>query len=726
MISRAISLLIVLSALSTSLVSDEGDKTGGWRLAKEKSEYLREHAENPVNWYPWGEEAFQAARERNVPILLSIGYSSCHWCHVMRRESFSDTEITQYLNENFVSIKVDREELPHVDEVYMDAVQLLTGSGGWPLTVFLDQDKKPFFGGTYFPPRTFGGRPGFKEVLETVTEVWQGKRDVIESGGARIVEMIQERDKLKGEAPEKLTFVHKGIDTMVQRYDSKDGGFGAAPKFPAPRLLILFTALSLLENRQDLQEIALHTLRAMARGGLFDQVGGGFHRYSVDAQWAVPHFEKMLYSQGLLGETYLEVYRMTGDKELKEIARRTLDALLRDFALPGGGFASSWNADSEEEEGPFYLWTPAQVKEVLPSTGHLLCAHLGITEKGNFEGGRSVPCHALSISELAEKHSLPYMAVETQILEGREKLFLERQKREHPRRDPKVILGWNALAVSALARGSVILGNPQYAHAAERAHTFANRKLALESGFLRRYAEGEAAHPATLRDAAFHLKACLDLYEATFQPAHVARARQVAEYVIRDYGPGEEGGAFYDTRKGVELLIPRRKTLFDSSLPSGNGVLARTFLRLHGLTGHARYKELAEGIVQAVLEALSQHPQATPEAMLAILMSVAPLPEVAVTGDLRHPLTRALLRPVQHGPVPFSVVAHRALGVEGIRAAQVIPLLQDREQQNNRPTVYLCVNFVCQKPENSPKLFQEQLKRTWQLPPQAPRSQPKK
>lgn len=763
-IATALALALVACSLTGSLVQAQatrdkapapttqpdkpaGDtsdtKTGGWRLAAEKSEYLRMHAGNPVDWYPWGTEAFEQAKKLDRPVFLSIGYASCHWCHVMRRESFEDATIAKVLNEKFISIKVDREELPHIDDVYMAAVQLMTQQGGWPLTVFMTPEGKPFFGGTYFPPREKFGRPGFGQLAESIHEGWTQERKDIEDFGNRLTNHLSELGELRTGDVDRTTFVDRGVAIMQANWDTKKGGLAGAPKFPSPRLLVLFGALSVLDEREDLAQLATHTAMEMARGGLFDQIGGGFHRYSVDADWHVPHFEKMLYTQGLLTETYLELYRFTEDQELAEVARRTLDALLRDFSTDAGGFASSWDADSEEEEGTYYVWTPAQVREAFPNkpeTAEYLIAYLGLTDEGNFEGKRSVPRQAIDQFDVSMKFSAPVQVVQTELRDGIARLLEIRSKRVPPLKDEKVILGWNALAVSALARGGIHLGNPKYTAAAVRAHAFADRHLALEAGFLRRWADGSAAHPATLRDAALHLKATLDLYEATFDPQHVIRARSLASQIARDYGPASEkrtsdekdeaasSGAFFETRAGVDVLVPRRRVVADSALPSGNAVLARALLRLHALTTEDRFRQWAEGIVNAALPQLLDAPHQSPEFMLAALQLTSPDPEIAVYGDLQHPLTRGLITPLQRSRLPFFTLCQRSPGKTGADAARVIQLLQNRETEGHRPTAYLCENFACLAPESDPKKFKLQyeslMPRKRPEPPQQPDSRP--
>ncbi|MCI0652240.1 MAG: thioredoxin domain-containing protein [Planctomycetes bacterium] len=698
-----LAVCLVASALRAPACGEDatepgGARTGGWRLAKEKSLYLREHAENPVEWYPWGEEAIAAARRLDRPILLSIGYSSCHWCHVMRRESFADDKVAAALASTCVAIKVDREELPHVDDAYMDWVQRYRGGGGWPLTVFLTPDLKPFFGGTYFP------REEFLRLVAAVGEKWRTERDKLVQGSAESVAALAAADQKRGEPVALRALIDRGVAKLSEQYDAANGGFAIppafAPKFPNPRAIALFLSLAALEDRTDLREQALHTLRRMASGGIFDQVGGGFHRYAVDPAWAVPHFEKMLYNQGMLAEAYLEAYRLTGEEGFREVAWRTLDAMLRDFAVEGGGFAASWDADSEEREGIYYAWDPAQVESAAGAAAPLLCEFLGVKKPGNFEHGLSVPSRAAEPEALAKKLGLAPEECSRRLEAGLAALLAARAKRIAPKRDDKVILGWNATAVSALARAGIVLKEIRFLRAAELAHAFVDKHLAPPSGFLRRYAGGSADHGAALQDAALHLKACLDLYHATFRPQHVARAIELVAAIEREFGAaGEPAGALFEMAEGAQVLLPRRKLFADDALTSGNGTLAGCLLRLHGLTGEARYREQALRILEDASRALGDYPHAAPEMLLAALMATAPMPEVAIAGDLNDRATQALMDAVIRCPFPFVVYAHRPGGEPGEFAARTIPLLSARTPIDGKPAAYLCVNFNCLAPE---------------------------
>ncbi|MFN0058500.1 MAG: thioredoxin domain-containing protein [Planctomycetota bacterium] len=690
-------------------------QTGGWRLATEGSAYLRMHATNPVAWYPWGEAAFARARELDQPILLSIGYASCHWCHVMRRESFEDPKLAEYLNANFVAIKVDREELPHVDDAYMSAVQAMRRDGGWPLNVFLFANGKPFFGDTYFPPVGIPGRPGFREVLEIIVDIWTTDRGRL-SAQADSVTASLTRKESTGVALARREQLDAAVARLVALHDAEHGGVGTGAKFPMPEAVLLFLALDALENRADLRALALKSLAAMAAGGLRDAVGGGFHRYCVDRAWTVPHFEKMLYSQALNTDAFLEAYRLTGDAELAAVARETLDALLRDFALESGGFAASFDADIGEEEGTYYLWTPPQVAAALGDAERAkwMSRALGITELGNFEGGRSVPARRVELAALAQELGKDAAALAQEFVAARESLRAARARRPAPLRDDKVLLGWNAMAVSTLARGATLLNEPRYLALAERVHAVLNQQLAPDGKFLRRSVAGQADHPAQLVDAALLAKACLDLYEASFAAEHVARARALVDRIVALYGPTPKpaevaAGAqapdmFFDTVADVQLYLPRSASALDNAEPSGNSVLALVLLRLHALTGETRYRTLADGIIEAGLRSVRQFPHGAPWMSYAALASLTPSLEVAIAGEFAAPETQSFLGAARASRQPFLVVAHRAPGELGARAAQIIPLLEHREPIAGKPAAYLCRGGACRAPITDPAL----------------------
>src|SRR5687768_9424037 len=533
------------------------------RLARETSPYLLQHKDNPVDWYPWGEDALSRARSEEKPVLVSIGYSACHWCHVMERESFEDPEVAAVMNDAFVCIKVDREERPDVDAIYMDALQAMTGHGGWPLNAFLTPDGVPFYAGTYYPPQPRHGLPSWRQVLEGVAHAWEQQRDEIAESSARIL------------APSGEELDPASLDAAVAAlrpgYDAEHGGWGAAPKFP------MASTIELLLRRGE-REMALQTLRAMASGGMYDQVGGGFARYSVDARWIVPHFEKMLYDNALLARAYLHAFQVSREPFFERVTRETLDWALRELGQPEGGFASALDADSEGVEGKFYVWRPDEVREALGPLADAAIEHFGMTEAGNFEGA-NIAVRATSDPERLDGIKAGLLAA--------------RERRVRPGLDDKRLTAWNALMISALADAGAVLGEPYLREAAVAAAEFVLRDLRDDRGrLLRTYNQGRAHLDAYLEDHAFLLEALLTLYEATFDPRWFTEARALADEILERFGDPERGG-FFTTAADHETLIARRKQLEDAPIPSGGSAAAFGLLRLARLTGEARYEDAA-------------------------------------------------------------------------------------------------------------------------------------
>ncbi len=700
---------MISTLLSAGLPGQEPDgdgRKGGWRLSDSPSAYLREHAENPVEWWPWGDDAFDAARAGDRPVFLSIGYSSCHWCHVMRRESFSDPEIAAFLNAHFISIKVDREDLPHVDEVYMDAVRAMTGGGGWPLSVFLLPDGKPFYGGTYFPPRQRFNRPGFLELITSIDRAWREDRDRMKLSANGLIEHLEGRDQRTHEGQTLDLFLSRGLQAAEAAYTPEPAGFGKAPRFPAPRFLQYLAGEGHLGKDPETMERATSILSEMARGGLYDQVGGGFHRYSVDAAWQVPHFEKMLYSQGSLAECYLEVGRISGDEQLLQTGKKTLDAMLEQFQLEDGTFAGSWDADSGGVEGSFYVWTPEQVGEVLnEDLAEKVCKFLGISEEGNFEGGEaSVPRQAMTWDDLSSSLGEDRDRLQKEIVEGIGKLLEARKSRVAPKRDDKVILGWNALAISGLARGAINLGESRYRDAAIKAYEALDGVLVRDSRFLRRrdrHVDGQGnerivdGNPATLQDAALWMKCALDLYEATFDPQFVGEATRCLAVIDKEFGPLEPGQGFHDAPSGVDLVMGRRREYFDGAIPSGNATMARNLLRLYELTGSAECHESAEHLISACLSRVGPYPMGAAELLLAVQSLSRRVPVVVIAGDADRKETQEMLTAVRSSQCPFVITAFIEESGSG---DDIVPLLKGRTSQNGIPLAYVCVDQICEVP----------------------------
>jgi uncharacterized protein len=668
------------------------------RLAAETSPYLLQHRDNPVDWYPWGEEALGRARVEDLPILLSVGYSACHWCHVMERESFEDEATAAFMNANFVCIKVDREERPDVDAIYMEAVQAFTGQGGWPMTVFLDPEGVPFYGGTYFPPDDSRGMPSFRMVMEAVLEAFHGKREEIRERAGAMVGRLEALSKLAPGGVPSSGRLEEAITTLLDRADPANGGFGGAPKFPPA------SSLELLMSRGVGLEHVERTLDAMLAGGIYDQLGGGFARYSVDSAWLVPHFEKMLYDNGLLARAYLHGWQVLGHERYRRVCEETLDWMLREMRGPEGGFYSAYDADSEGEEGKFYLWTPDEIRAVLEDptavdlTGAIggegrpqveeILAYYGVTDAGNFEGK--------NILHLADGAAAPALAG---LDAARTALLAARAERIPPGLDDKRLTSWNALAIAALAEAGAVLDHPDYLEASEACAEFVLGTMRDDDGrLLRTYKDGRAHLNAYLEDHAFMIEALLVLYEAGFDPRWFAAARELAETMIERFGDPERGG-FFSTAIDHETLIARRKEIGDHPIPAGNSAAALGLLRLAALSGEARYAEQARGVLALFGDPAISHPDSFAHFLRALDFDHSSTREVAlVGGDLRtlEGVVRATFRP--------NVVV--AAGPAG---ATEPPLLDARTEIGGEPAAYVCEGFACNLPVTDPVALEKEL-----------------
>jgi uncharacterized protein len=642
------------------------------QLANETSPYLLQHKDNPVDWHPWGDTALARAREEDRPILLSIGYSACHWCHVMERESFEDPETAGLMNELFVCIKLDREERPDLDSIYMEACQAMTGSGGWPLNAFLTPEQVPFYAGTYFPPQPRMGMPSWRQVLEAVAHAWQEKRDEIRAGGSRIAERLRGGAVLRPSAePLQPAALDTAVEGLRSNYDAAHGGFGSAPKFPPA------SALEFLLRRGE-KEMTAHTLRAMASGGMYDQVGGGFSRYSVDPYWLVPHFEKMLYDNALLARAYLHGWQMTGDELFRTVAVETLDWALREMRAPEGGFFSALDADSEGEEGRFYVWTVDELRAALegdPDADEAI-AWFGATDRGNFEG-RNIPVRGPGRPDRLD--------------EWRRRLYDVRAKRVRPGLDDKRLTSWNALMIAALAEAGAVLERRDYLDAAKRCGDFVLGSLRDDEGrLLRTWKDGEARLNAYLEDHAYLLEALLTLYESSFEPRWFGEARRLADAMMERFAD-EENGGFFETSSDHERLLARRKDLEDHPIPSGNASAAYGLLRLAALTGEHSYEERAVGVLRLLHELAPQHPQAFGHLLQALDFHHSPVKEVALVGDDLLPLERVVRGEFR----PHLVLAGGA--------ADGVPLLRDRPPVHGRAAAYVCERFACKAPVTEPE-----------------------
>jgi uncharacterized protein YyaL (SSP411 family) len=670
------------------------------RLAREKSPYLLQHAQNPVDWHPWGDEAFQKAAEEDKPIFLSIGYATCHWCHVMAYESFEDDEVADVLNKHFISIKVDREERPDVDKIYMHVCQGLTGQGGWPLSIFMTPEGKPFFAGTYFPKNGRLGLPGFLDVLNQLARMWQDEREEILKSSEAITSSIQPdsaRDKTENVVTGET--LKKGYTHLSRAFDGSWGGFGSRPKFPTPHHLTFLLRWHKRTGDARALEMVEKTLDEMRKGGIFDQIGFGFHRYSVDEKWLVPHFEKMLYDQALLAMAYMEAYQVTGKEKFAQVAREIFTYVLRDMTAPDGGFYSAEDADSEGKEGLFYVWTPQEVKKHLgEETGDLFCRFYGVSEPGNFEDGLSIAHSRISLEAFATKEGKKPAELAEAFEEARNKLLGVRTGRVHPLKDDKVLTSWNGLMIAAFSKGHRVLGDRDYVDAARGAVRFILKNMRADDGrLLRRFRKGEAAYAAYLDDYAFLVWGLLELYESTFDLSYLEEAVRLNQAMM-DIFWDEQGGGFYFTGKGNETLITRSKDIYDGAIPSGNSVAALNLMRLGRMTGNSDLEEKAVRLAGAFSTQLREQPIAYTQMLAALDFMVGPSLEIVIAGDPDHAETKAMIHVVRGRFLPNKVVLLRLEGKNGERLAALSPFVKDMTSAKKMPRVYVCEAYACQTP----------------------------
>jgi uncharacterized protein len=667
------------------------------RLANETSPYLLQHAHNPVDWYPWGEEALARARAEDKPILLSVGYSACHWCHVMERESFENPAIADLMNASFVSVKVDREERPDLDGIYMQAVQAMTGSGGWPMTVFLAPDGTPFYGGTYYPPTDRANMPGFPRVLLAIADAWKNRRQEVMQSGARLRDALQQTSQLEpGGGAFDAAFLDEAARSLIAQYDPHDGGLGRAPKFPQPMALEFLLRYWRRTRNDEALRVVTHTLERMARGGIYDHLGGGFARYSTDSEWLVPHFEKMLYDNAQLARAYLMAYQATDNAYFMDVAEQVVEYVLRDMTDPSGGFYSTEDADSDGEEGKFYLWTPEEVQLLLgESDARLFCAFYDVGQPGNFEGRASILRMQHTPLEVAAQLGVTEAELLTALERGREALFAARSRRVRPARDEKVLAAWNGLMLRALAEAGSVLERADFVQAAEANASFLLEQMRSSDGRLHRtWKPGHAARlNGYLEDYANVADGLLAVYEATFDPHWLTAAVELADLMLAEFADDEHGG-FFDTSTRHESLITRPKDVFDNATPSGNSVAADVLLRLALLTDRSEYRDAAESGLRLVREPMLRYPLGFARALNALDFFLDEPREVAIVGPPQAEGTRALRRAVFEPFVPNKVVAG---------AGADIPLLEGRELRNGNAAAYVCQHYVCQAPTSDPE-----------------------
>lgn len=683
------------------------------RLARETSPYLLQHAHNPVDWYPWGPEALEAARARNRPILLSVGYSACHWCHVMERESFENEEIAQIMNRHFINIKVDREERPDLDAIYMSAVQLLTGQGGWPMTVFLTPEGKPFYGGTYFPPDDRYGHAGFRRVLAAIADAWENRRIELQQQGEQILAHLQQGSDFTRTLSDSLLtpeILDRAFQALAASFDGHNGGFGGAPKFPQPANLDFLLRYHAHSGRQEPREMAEKTLQRMAVGGIYDQLGGGFHRYSTDAHWLVPHFEKMLYDNAQLVQIYVRAYQITGKSFYRGVAEETLEYVLREMTGPEGRFYSAQDADSEGVEGKFFVWSLEEVRQVLgEQDAALFASFFDITPQGNWEGHNIL--HVVKdASEVAAAAGMPLAEAGARLDSARARLFQAREKRIKPGLDDKSLTAWNGLMLAAFAEAGAVLERDDFVRAAIRNAEWVLEKMTFRDpdGRMRLYRthrEGESRLNGYLEDYSFYAEGLLRLYEATFDRRWLQAARSLADAMRACFQDEREGG-FFATSSDHEVLIQRLKDWDDNATPSGNSVALETLARLAVFTGEDSYRQSVARVLRKLGPILERHPYGFARLLGVLDFYLATPLEVAVLGRADDPATRELLRAVFLRYLPNRVV----VGASGPEEAPAeIPLLADRPLREGRPTAYVCRNSVCQAPVNDPQSLTAQL-----------------
>ncbi len=672
------------------------------RLALEKSPYLLQHMNNPVDWHPWGEEAFDKAKSENKPVFLSVGYATCHWCHVMAHESFEDQEVARVLNRDFVPIKVDREERPDVDSVYMTVCQGLTGSGGWPLSVFLTPQGKPFFAGTYFPKEPLPGHPGFLGLCREIARRWKESPEEL-AGAADQVTLAVRPKPIKERQELDRSILEKAYWQLAGAYDPKWGGFGQAPKFPTPHHLNFLLRWHLRHPESRALEMVRHSLTSMRQGGVFDHLGKGFHRYSVDERWLVPHFEKMLYDQALLALAYLETYQLTKDEFFADAARDIFSYVMRDMTSGEGGFFAAEDADSEGREGAYYVWTPESIAEVLePELAGLVRRYYGVINAGNFEHGESILWEREGLESFAEHDGIDPAELKQKLEEAGARLFEARIRRKRPLLDDKVLTAWNGLMIAALALGYQALGDRAYLEAASRAAEFVWRKLRDGDGrLMRRIREGQTAGPGFMDDYAFYTFGLIELYQAGLDPLHLERALQLQDDALARFWDELHWGFYFTTHDGEKLII-REKDLYDGALPSANSVAAMNLLRLARLTGRADLESKAWQLMQCFSRQMSQQPMACTQMLLALDYALARASEVVLAGGEDTLGMERMLSQLHRPFTPHKVWLAADEGEAGRRLVKLAPFVKGMQPVDGKATAYVCHGNSCQNPITDP------------------------
>ncbi|MFA5804014.1 MAG: thioredoxin domain-containing protein [Melioribacteraceae bacterium] len=673
------------------------------RLINEKSPYLLQHAHNPVDWFPWSEEAFDKARRENKPIFLSIGYSTCHWCHVMEHESFEDIETAVLMNKVFISIKVDREERPDIDNIYMTVCQMMTGSGGWPLSIVMTPDKKPFFSGTYFPKESRYGRIGFKELINNINESWLNKRIEIETSADELTNYLQNINNSAGVSvklnPDILNIAYNNFE---KRFDPVNGGFGSSPKFPSPHNLMFLLRYWKRTGDNKALEIVTKTLTEMRKGGIFDHLGFGFHRYSTDSNWLVPHFEKMLYDQALLIMAYTEVYQATQNIDFKKTAEEIIHYILRDMISPEGGFYSAEDADSEGVEGKFYLWTEEELFKLLgQDDANLVFKVFNTNPQGNFQdeaagksSGENILHLSKSLDEIATNLDIDKNSFIQKLESIRHKLFNEREKRARPYKDDKILTDWNGLMIAALARAGSIFDNNNYIAAAEESYSFIEKYLTNKDGkLLHRYRDGDANITGNLDDYAFMIWGMIELYEATFKASYIIKAVELTDTVLKHFWEESNGGFFFTPDFGEKLLV-RTKEIYDGAIPSGNSVMFYNLIRIARVTSVSIYEVYANNLLDYFSDSVQKAPSSTSLFLSAYEFMIGPSYEIIIAGNRKDPETQNIINSIRQKFIPNKVLLLK----DSTDLDYSLPYLNSYIQINSKPTIYICKNFICNLP----------------------------
>ncbi|MDZ7401131.1 MAG: thioredoxin domain-containing protein [candidate division KSB1 bacterium] len=672
-------------------------------LIHETSPYLLQHAHNLVNWYPWGEEALQLARKLDRPIFLSIGYSACHWCHVMAHESFENEAIAKILNDYFISIKVDREERPDLDEIYMTAVQLMTGSGGWPLSVWLTPDLEPFYGGTYFPPEDRWGRVGFRKILLQIAQIWQQRRGDVVSSARQITASLKQINEVQSvDFQLDQSLWHSAFKSAEQRFDERYGGFGSAPKFPMAMELSFLLRYYFHTGQKRALAMVEKSLQEMANGGIFDHLGGGFHRYSTDERWLVPHFEKMLYDNALLAITYLEAYQLTRNVDYKETASATLDYVLREMTSPEGGFYSSQDADSEGEEGKFYVWHKSDIEAILgKEDAKLFCDIYDVSDHGNWEG-KNILHLRRSLEGAAREYGISLSVLKDRLAKARWQLFAVRSQRVPPATDDKILTDWNSLMISACCKGYQILGDPKYLTAAQKAVDFLLEKLYIDRRILKTYRNGKSHLNGYLSDYAFMVAALIDLYESNFEWKYLSQAIEINEIMLQKFWD-EQSGGFYFTPDDHERLIVRTRNAHDNAVPAGNSVAVHNLLKLSQFTGDFKLKQQAE----RTLKLFASQMQRSPSGFSVLLCSLdyfwGKPKEIVIAGDRDADPTKAMIEAVHQHYLPNKILAYA--DPELANKETILPVMDGKVSQDGQAKIFVCENYACQSPFSDLKDF---------------------